>query len=55
LKPTRSVPLPKEKRTQGIFKSHFNGKVYAWGSDECARLRSQTPHGVAKAMAEQWG
>lgn len=55
LKPTRSKPLPKEERTQGIFKSHFDGKVYAWGSDECARLRSQTPTGVAKAMADQWG
>lgn len=55
LKPTRSEPLPKEERTQGIFKSHFDGEVYAWGSSECARLRSQTPIGVAKAMAEQWG
>lgn len=53
--PTRKVPLPKKERTQGIFKSHFNGNVYAWGSDECARLRSQTPVGVAKAMADQWG
>ena len=55
LKPTRKEPLPKEQRTQGIFKSHFDGKVYAWGSKERARLRSQTPIGVAKAMAEQWG
>ena len=55
LKPTRKIPLPKEERTQGIWKGHFNGKSYAWNSSECARLRSQTPKGVAKAMAEQWG
>ena len=55
LKPTRITPLPKEERTEGIWKGCFNGKTYAWNSPECARLRSQTPIGVAKAMAEQWG
>lgn len=55
LKPTRSIPLPKEKRTQGIFKSHFDGNIIGWDNPECARLRSQTPRGVARAMAEQWG
>lgn len=55
LKPTRKTPLPKEERTHGIFKSHFGGKVYAWGSKECSRLRSITPEGVALAMAEQLG
>ena len=55
LKPTRIVPLPKEERTQGIFKSHFDGKIIAWDDPECARMRSQTPLGVARAMAEQWG
>lgn len=55
LKPTRKVPLPKSEITQGIFRSHFDGKVIGWNDPECARLRSQTPHGVAKAMAEQWG
>ena len=55
LKPTRTIPLPKEERTNGIYKSHFDGKVVAWNSLECARLRSVTPTGVAKAMAEQWG
>lgn len=54
LKPTRAIPLPKEERTQGIYKSHFNGKIIGWNDPECARLRSQTPWGVAKAMAEQW-
>lgn len=53
LVPTQS--LPEEKRTQGIWKAHFNGKFYAWNDKETARLRSQTPVGVAKAMAEQWG
>lgn len=47
--------LPKEERTLGIWKSYFNGKFIAWNSPECARYRSQTPIGVAKAMAEQWG
>lgn len=55
LVPTRTVPLPKSERTQGIFRSHFDGRVYAWGTEECARLRSITPYGVAEAMAEQWG
>lgn len=55
IKSNRKEPLPKEKRTQGIWKGHFNGKCYGWNSPECARLRSQTPFGVAKAMAEQWG
>lgn len=47
--------LPKEKRTQGIWKAHFNGKSYSWSSSETAKLRSKTPNGVAKAMANQWG
>lgn len=47
--------LPKEQRTQGIWKAHFNGKCYAWDDPETAKLRSKTPVGVAKAMAEQWG
>jgi hypothetical protein len=55
LKPTREVPLPKEERTQGIWKAHFGDKKLAWNDPETARLRSQTPIGVAEAMAEQWG
>lgn len=55
LKPTRAVSLPKEERTRGIFKSHFDGKVIGWNDPECAKMRSKTPEGVAKAMAEQWG
>ena len=55
LKPTRETPLPKEERTQGIWKAHFGDKKLAWNDPETARLRSQTPYGVAKAMAEQWG
>lgn len=46
--------LPKEKRTQGIWKAHFNGKCYSWNDPEVAKLRSKTPRGVAKAMAVQW-
>lgn len=55
LRPTRKKPLPKEERTHGIFKSHFDGKVIGWNNPECAKMRSKTPLGVAKAMAEQWG
>lgn len=55
LKPTRLIPLAKELRTQGIWKGQFDGKSYPWNSMECARLRSVTPKGVAKAMADQWG
>jgi len=55
LKPTRPTPLNKNEITHGIFQGKFEGKQYAWGSSECSRLRSQTPIGVAQAMAEQWG
>ena len=60
LRPTRAVPLPKEERTQGIWKAHFKDeneeiKKYAWNDPIVAKLRSKTPRGVAKAMAEQWG
>lgn len=55
LKPTRKIPLPKEERTQGIWKAHFGDKKLAWNDPETARLRSQTPIGVARAMADQWG
>ena len=47
--------LPKEKRTQEIWKAHFDGKAYAWNDPQTAKLRSKTPWGVACAMAEQWG
>lgn len=55
LKPTRDFPLPKEERTQGIWKAHFGGRKLAWNDPETAKLRSKTPTGVAEAMAEQWG
>lgn len=55
LKPTRKIPLPKEERTQGIWKAHFGNKKLAWNDPETAKLRSKTPGGVAKAMYEQWG
>ena len=55
LKPTRKTALPKEERTHGIWKAEFSGKKYSWNDHETSRLRSQTPVGVAEAMAEQWG
>ena len=55
LNPTRKTPLPKEERTHGIFKSHFGEKIIGWNDSECAKMRSKTPLGVAKAMADQWG
>ena len=54
LKPTRKEPLPKEQRTHGIWKAHFGNKKLAWNDPKTAKLRSKTPGGVAKAMAEQW-
>lgn len=55
LKPTRETPLPEIERTQGIWKAHFGSKKLAWSDPETAKLRSKTPPGVARAMAEQWG
>lgn len=55
LKPSRKNALPKEERTQGIWKAHFGNRKLAWNDPETAKLRSITPIGVAKAMAEQWG
>ena len=54
LKPTREIPLPKEERTQGIWRAHFGDRKLAWNDPETAKLRSVTPQGVAKAMSEQW-
>ena len=53
LKPTQV--LPKEQRTQGIWKAHFENKKLSWNDPLTAKLRSVTPKGVAEAMAEQWG
>ncbi|MEE1155528.1 MAG: hypothetical protein UH241_10285 [Acutalibacteraceae bacterium] len=52
LKPTQV--LPKELRTHNIYKSRIFNKSISWNSPECAKMRSKTPVGVAKAMAEQW-
>jgi hypothetical protein len=55
LKPTRKIELPRSERTRGIWMAKFNGKQLSWNDPETARLRSVTPLGVGKAMAEQWG
>ena len=55
LRGTRLVALPKEQRTHGIWLAKFDGRQLAWNDPVTAKLRSQTPWGVAKAMAEQWG
>ena len=47
--------IPKEQRTHGIWRSNFNGNYISYNSPECAKMRSKTPRGVAKAMADQWG
>ena len=47
--------IPKEQRTNGIWRSNFSGKYISYNSPECAKMRSKTPCGVAKAMAAQWG
>ena len=49
LAPTRKTPLPKEERTQGIWKAHFGDKQMAWNDPETARLRSQTPRRSCKS------
>ena len=55
LKATRFIPLAKEERTNFLHKAYFDGKYFRYNSRETARIRSKTPIGVAKAMAEQWG
>lgn len=56
LEPLKSTQvLPKERRTQGIWKAQFDGKHYSWNDPKTSKLRSKTPLGVAKAMADQWG
>jgi hypothetical protein len=52
LKPTQI--LPKDMRTNNLWKAHFNGKCYSWSDKEVAKFRSKTPLGVAEAMAKQW-
>lgn len=52
LVPTKIIP--KEQRTQNIWKANFNGKQYAWNDPAVAKFRSKTFPGIAKAMAEQW-
>lgn len=32
-----------------------DGKIISWNDPRTAKLRSKTPAGLAKAMAEQWG
>ena len=43
----------------GEYKGYVNhnehGKVVAWNSVECSKIRSKTYPGIAKATAEQWG
>ena len=53
LKPTQVIN--KEDITHNIYEAKFNGKQYGWNDDEVTKLRSRTPYGVARAMAEQWG
>lgn len=53
LQPTQY--LPPSERTSGIWRAKFDGKQYAWNDPMTATLRSRTPIGVARAMAEQWG
>lgn len=52
LRPTQIIRP--EDITHEIHLAKFNGKNYSWGTPECARLRAQTPAGVAMAMARQW-
>ncbi|MDD3035831.1 MAG: hypothetical protein PHO93_02845 [Candidatus Saccharimonadaceae bacterium] len=51
--PTNIIGI--SSRTNEIWTGTFDGVKYGWGTDECKKLRSKTFHGIAKAMAEQWG
>lgn len=51
----RVEPLPINYRTHNLWKAQFNGKQLSWNDPSVARLRSVTPFGVARAMADQWG
>lgn len=53
LVPTQN--LPKEKRTHNMWMAVFGGRQYSYSDPRVATLRSKTPIGVAKAMAQQWG
>lgn len=47
--------LAPEKRTNSVLNARFGSVQLAWNDPMTARLRSVTPEGVARAMAEQWG
>lgn len=51
----KTQDLPKELRTDNIYHAVFEGKQYSWNDPETSILRSKTPWGVARAMADQWG
>lgn len=53
LQPTNIIP--KEQRKNSIWKANFDGKSLAFNDPLCAKMRSKTFWGVARAMAEQWG
>lgn len=61
LEPTKMVD-PGEFDEYGFSKNFAtryakdeNGKILSWNDPRTAKLRSKTPSGLAKAMAEQWG
>ena len=37
------------------YATNENGKILAWNNPETAKIRSKTYHGIAKAIADQWG
>lgn len=47
--------IPDDKKTNSVWLAIFNGKRYGYSDPQTAVLRSKTPFGVARAMAEQWG
>lgn len=46
--------IPASERTMSVWKAQFGGKQYGYNDPIVAKLRSKTPKGVARAMAEQW-
>ena len=46
--------IPPERRTNDLWRGKFDGVNYSWNDPKCAKLRSKTFPGIAKAIAIQW-
>ena len=55
LKPLEYTQEKPQNITTEIWHANFDGKQYSYNDPQVKILRSKTPWGVAKAMADQWG